>query len=285
VSALLSGALLNCAFLGILRVHQICVAAGVGERSADLLVFFGLLSMGLASVFIIQQADFKRMLAYSSVEHMGILALGVGLGGAGAFGALLHSVNHSLTKASLFLTAGLIMMAYRTREIDRVSGTLRVAPAAGVLWIAGFLSITGSPPFGTFLSEFTILKAALDEGRFVVAALYLLFLSLIFIGMANIVLRMAQGTPPEEQRGLRYSESLWMTLPPAVLAALVLLFGLFVPAPLSDLAKRASEYYEVHTPVEQTETGSAEADEHARAGNDFVANADELPASPARRTR
>ena len=96
VSALLSGALLNCAFLGILRIHQVCVAAGLASFSQNLLMTFGLLSMLIAAVFILGQTDFKRMLAYSSVEHMGILALGVGLGGAGVFGAVLHAVNHSL---------------------------------------------------------------------------------------------------------------------------------------------------------------------------------------------
>jgi hydrogenase-4 component F len=199
VSALLSGALLNCAFLGILRAHQLCIAAGEAEFSQGLLVVFGLISMGMATVFIIRQADFKRMLAYSSVEHMGILAIGVGLGGAGVFGSMLHAVNHSLTKAALFFVAGNILAAYRTKSIGDVSGVLRVLPVSGVLWIAGFLSITGSPPFGTFLSEFTILKAALDGGQNVVAALYLVFLSLIFVGMVNIVLRMAQGEGATEQ--------------------------------------------------------------------------------------
>ncbi len=104
VSALLSGALLNCAFLGILRAHQICTAAGIADFSSDLLVFFGLLSMVMAAIFIVGQGDYKRLLAYSSVEHMGILALGVGIGGGAAFGAMFHAVNHSLTKAGLFLT-------------------------------------------------------------------------------------------------------------------------------------------------------------------------------------
>jgi hydrogenase-4 component F len=93
VSALLSGALLNCAFVGLLRVNQICIAAGQGAFAGDLLILFGLISMGAAAVFMIGQTDYKRMLAYSSVEHVGILALGAGLGGAALFGAMLHAVE------------------------------------------------------------------------------------------------------------------------------------------------------------------------------------------------
>ena len=114
VSALLSGALLNCAFLTILRVHSLLSAAKLASFSSDLLVLFGLISMAVAAVFILGQSDFKRMLAYSSVEHMGILSLGIGIGGVATFGAMLHTVNHSLTKAMLFLAAGNILALYRT---------------------------------------------------------------------------------------------------------------------------------------------------------------------------
>jgi hydrogenase-4 component F len=228
VSALLSGALLNCAFLGILRLQQVCVAAGQGSFGQGLLVAFGLLSMAVAAVFIPRQADFKRMLAYSSVEHMGILALGVGLGGAASFGALLHAVNHSLTKAMLFLVAGNILTLYRSKSTGDVRGVLRALPVSGALWVLGFLAITGSPPFGPFLSEFTILRGALDLGRVGVAVAYLCLLAVIFVGMADVVLRMAQGLP---ETGVTppTSESVLAILPPAVLAAVVVLLGLYVP--------------------------------------------------------
>ena len=196
VSALLSGALLNCAFLTILRTHSLLSAAGLAVFSSDLLVLFGLISMAVAAVFILGQADFKRMLAYSSVEHMGILSLGIGIGGVATFGAMLHTVNHSLTKAMLFLAAGNILALYRTKSTTRVRGVLRTLPITGVLWLAGFLAIVGSPPFGPFLSELTILKGVLDAGRPVVAVAYLLALAIVFVGMATIFLRMAYGPPP-----------------------------------------------------------------------------------------
>jgi hydrogenase-4 component F len=238
ISALLSGALLNCAFLGILRAYQVVSAAGRIAFAQDLLIGFGLVSMGVAAVFIVGQADFKRLLAYSSVEHMGILALGVGLGGAGAFGAMLHAVNHSLTKGCLFLVAGNILAAYRTKAVAEVTGVAQVLPLSGVLWMAGFLAIAGSPPFGPFLSEFTILKAALDQDRPAVAAAYLGLLALVFIGMATLVLGMVQGTPARRDRAR--PEPLWATLPPALLCVLVLALGLYVPPALSSLLHEAA---------------------------------------------
>ena len=243
VSALLSGALLNCAFLGILRIHAVCVAAGQAEFSQDLLVLMGLASMAMAAVFILRQADYKRMLAYSSVEHMGILALGVGLGGAAGFGALLHAVNHSLTKAMLFLVAGNILAVYRTKQAAHVRGVLSVLPASGMLWLAGFFAIVGSPPFGLFLSELKVLQGAVAAERWALAALYLGLLVTIFIGMAAIVLRMAHGRPEQTATAPALAvprrESLSAVLPPMVLGAMVLVLGLYVPPQLTETIEAA----------------------------------------------
>lgn len=239
VSALLSGALLNCAFLGILRAHQVCVAAGFGDFTRELLTGFGLLSMAVAGIFIVGQADFKRMLAYSSVEHMGILALGTGLGKNGTFGMLLHAVNHSVTKAMLFLLAGNILGVFKTKQSATIHGMGHVIPWTSGLWIAGFLAITGSPPFGVFISEFTILKAALDQGRGAVAAIYLALLILIFIGMATIVLNMAQGEGTASREPLP-NETPAMIVPPALLGCVALLLGLYVPPVLSEMLSRAA---------------------------------------------
>jgi hydrogenase-4 component F len=198
-----------------------------------LLLFFGLLSMGVAAIFIVGQADYKRMLAYSSVEHMGILAVGAGLGGAGAFGTALHAINHSLTKAMLFLVAGNILATFGTKAIRDVRGVLRVVPWSGVLWLAGFLAITGTPPFGVFISEFTILKAALDLNRGWVAGIYLVLLAIIFVGMAGSVLVMTQGPVTGPVRPSPRREGWWSVMPPLVLCLLVLTLGLYIPPRLS----------------------------------------------------
>ncbi len=237
VSALLSGSLLNCAFLAILRSCQVTEAAGLASYSGGMLVFLGLVSLAIAALFILNTRDFKRMLAYSSVEHMGILALGTGLGGVARFGAMFHALNHSLIKATLFLVAGNLMHAYHTRTIARVRGVTRWMPASGALWLGGFLALSGSPPFGPFLSELIIFRGALQEGRFVVALLFALALAVVFVGMSRAVLGMAQGTPPERPP---QPERAWSVLPPLCLLTLALVLGIYLPAPLANLLHQAA---------------------------------------------
>ena len=219
VSALLSGALLNCAFLGILRAQQVVAAAGLGGWSRGMLLGLGLLSMAFAAAFILGQVDYKRMLAYSSVEHMGLLCVGVGLGGSATAGAMLHAVNHSLTKAMLFLVAGNILATYKTKSIPDVRGVLRVMPISGALWLLGLFAITGAPPFGPFVSEVIILNGAVEQGRLGVAAIYLLLLAVIFVGMATPMLKRVHGAAPAEVRtyGRREALGVWLAAPLASL--------------------------------------------------------------------
>lgn len=239
VSALLSGALLNCAFLGILRGHQVLCAAGMAPFSGELLVLFGLLSLATAAIFVVGQGDYKRLLAYSSIEHMGILALGVGIGGGAVFGAMLHAVNHSLTKGALFLLSGNILAVYHTRSCHDARGVSRALPVTAALWMAGFLAIVGSPPFGIFVSELTILKAMLAGNHVVAACFYLGLLAVIFIGMSVPVVRMVQGPlPPAVTRPGRES---WLSVaPPLALLSATLVFGLYLPAGLTDFLRRAA---------------------------------------------
>jgi len=225
VSALLSGALLNCAFLALLRVTQVMDAAALGDFARGLFLFFGLFSITLAMVFIMGQRDYKRLLAYSSVEHMGILSIGMGLGPGAAWAVVFHAVNHSLSKAGLFLAAGNILSRYRTKTIAEVSGLLRAMPVTGALWVAGLLAITGFPPFGTFLSEFAILREAVAQGRFALAGFFLLMLALIFMDMSGSFLAMAQGPAPA---GVAERENKGSFLPPAILLLAVLFLGLYM---------------------------------------------------------
>ncbi len=243
VSALLSGALLNCAFLGIFRGLQICISAGLGDFARGLLLGFGILSMLVAAIFLLRPIDFKRMLAYSSVEHMGILSVGIGLGGAGTSAALFHAVNHSLTKGMLFLVAGNIVAVYKTKSVNQVQGMLRRIPLSGILWVAGFLAITGSPPFGTFLSEFAILRASVVQGHVFIMVVYLILLALAFIGMAGAFLRMAQG-PCETLTPTHEKERALAIIPPAILGAGVLLLGLYVPPQLMAMFEQAARTLE-----------------------------------------
>ncbi|NCD32415.1 MAG: NADH dehydrogenase FAD-containing subunit [Spartobacteria bacterium] len=239
VSALLSGALLNCAFLGLLRTSSILHQAGLESFTSHLFLFFGLFSMMLAGWFIVHQADYKRLLAYSSIEHMGIQAVAAGAGGG--FGMLFHAVNHSLTKGLLFLAAGSILSAYGTKSTRDVKGLCRVMPVVGVLWIAGFLSICGVPPFGTFVSEFSIISQLAVSDKWISMGLMLLALGVIFVGMAKIVIFMVYGEPNPEIEVVRPTGFVrfFCTLPPVALCIMVLILGCWIPRPLEHLIKQA----------------------------------------------
>lgn len=238
VSALLSGALLNCAFLGLLRLQGLLSAAGLADFGREILLILGFLSMAAAALFIVAQKDFKRLLAYSSVENMGILAVGIGLGGGGDWGALYHAVNHSLVKAALFLTAGNILLFTQTKSVEDSRGLLRALPFSGILWMAGFLAIAGLPPFGSFLSELAILREAVSSGRYVAAAAFLAFLAAAFVGLALACTRMAQGAPLHPAPPVR--EGAVAVLPPLALLACAAVLGILVPGFLDSLMGKAA---------------------------------------------
>jgi hydrogenase-4 component F len=223
----------------VLRFYQICHAAGDAQFAREFLIFMGIFSMAVAAVFMVRQRDFKRMLAYSSVEHMGILVLGIGIGGLATFGALLHLVANGLTKGVMFLSAGNIHRAYDSKSTDDVTGAIRRLPLSGSLFLAGFLAITGSPPGAPFLSELTILSGAVGNGQFIVAGLFLLLLATVFIGMGATVLKVVQGAPSEQALATDYHDSFLTGAPILVFAGLVVMLGLYIPPPLERLLRDA----------------------------------------------
>jgi hydrogenase-4 component F len=235
VGAILAGGLTSCAFIAVLRLTQITAAAGEGAYANRLLVVMGLASMGVAGALMLGQRDLKRMLAYSSVEHMGILAIAAGLGGAATFAALLHLVNNALAKGAMFLSVANIHRAFGGKTTAEVQGALRRLPLSGTLFLLGFFAVTGSPPFGLFVSELLILKSAFAAQRWVVGVLFLSFLFLVFAGMGATSLAAVQGRPPLSARRSGYRDSFTTFAPALVLLSLVLLFGLHVPEPVRRL--------------------------------------------------
>ncbi len=236
VGAILSGAVISAPFLGILRAFQICSCAGLGDFCRELWLLMGLLSMGTAAVFIIRQRDFKRMLAYSSVEHMGILALGAGLGPLGLWAALLHLINNGLTKGLLFLSAGNIHRAFGGKTMEHAKGALKRAPISAALFLLGFFAIAGIPPFSPFISEFSILRAALGSNHLLIALSFIGLLSLIFIGMANTVLAVVYGVPPDDRHSSlpeKAERFPFMLAAPIIFLVLIIFLGLWIPHWLS----------------------------------------------------
>ena len=237
VSALLSAVLLNCAMYALLRFDAI-TARAIGEGfSHTLLLTFGALSIIVAGLLMVVQRDFKRLLAYSSIEHMGIVAIGVGLGGVlGTYGALLHAFNHSVAKSLLFFSAGSIREYFGTLRMERISGMARSLPWTSSALVVGSLAIVGLPPFGLFVSEFMILTEAFSRSRYAVAVVVLIALSVVFGAMLHHLQRMlggnAENLPP---RRAPVTEVALM----AACTACLLILGLRLPAGFADLLQGA----------------------------------------------
>lgn len=244
VGAVLAGGVTSCAFLAILRIYQICQAGSEAATSREIMIFAGLVSMAVAAAFLVRQRDFKRMLAYSSVEHMGILVLGVGIGGVAIYGALLHVLNNGLAKGVLFLSAGNIHRAFGSKATNQVNGAIRRVPVSGSLFLLGFFAITGTPPFGPFVSKFTILNAAVGSGNYVGAACMLAFLATAFIGMGAIVLNMVQGEAIARSNDTGWRDNFGACAPIAAFMACVVFLGVYIPAPLDQVLREAAQFVE-----------------------------------------
>lgn len=240
ISSLLSGVLLNVAFLGILRFKAVAdMAVGVGF-SQSLLIFFGMLSVVIAAFIILVQKNYKRLLAYSSIEHMGIIAVGFGFGGLAAQAALLHLLYHALAKSALFLSAGNIFLKYSSTKMANVRGIISKLPLTGVLFVIGFLAITGIPPFGIFFTEFSILAEGIREHP-VLVVLLLFSLALAFVGFLRHVAGMMFG---ESQKDLPPGEAgMWTIIPVLVLIIILIILSFVIPAPLASLIKSATSLY------------------------------------------
>src|SRR6266571_1192695 len=229
VSALLSGVLIKCALLGIIRFQTIAAAACGAAFPTEVLLVFGLTSVVVATPFILAQHDLKRLLGYHSVEHVGIIALGLGFGGLwGTYGALLHVVNHGITKALAFFAAGKAIARYGSRDMQVIRGLLSVAPIGATLLMLAALSLAGMPPFSIFVSEIMVLRAGIGHGHWVAIAIFLAMVVVIFAGLLHHVGAMAFGEPTAAAD--REAEARSPLLGMMLLAAIMILLGLTIPA-------------------------------------------------------
>ncbi|MBI2947726.1 MAG: Fe-S-binding domain-containing protein, partial [Verrucomicrobia bacterium] len=231
VGAMLAGGVTTVAFTAVLRVRAVVDAAGAGAVASRTLLVIGLFSTLVAALFLLSVRDFKRMLAYSSVEHMGILSLGAALGGVGLWAAFFHVWNNSMTKGALFLSAGNLRRAAGGRTIDEVSGMALITPRSAALFVAALFAVTACPPFGPFFSELLIVKSAFATGHGWAAAFFLGCLLLAFLGLTRVVFAIVYGRPRQAARGMdpRFRETLAVIVPPAVLLILALGLGLATP--------------------------------------------------------
>lgn len=263
VAALLSGGMTLGAFLGILRVFQICAAAGLATFAGDWLVIFGLLSIATAAVFVVGINDYRRLLAYTSVEHMGIMVLGIGLGAAGSYASMIHAMHNTLNKGVLFFIAGFLWRLYESNRVSDVRGALHHHPAVGILFLGGLCATCGLPPFGMFFSELGILFAAAAQGRWWVVAVFSITLCTVFVGVMTSMLPMVFGPPPDKPRQNLHPPGRWesvaMLAPAALLLFIAFLFGAFQPAPLRTALEQAA--HSLNPSFENADVSMAQATE------------------------
>ncbi len=238
-SALLSAALLNSAFFVILRVFNLLIIADCADYARIVMFVMGFLSLFVAAVFIYHINNYKRMLAYSSIENMGILIIGTALGGVGMFAAIIHLIGHSLIKASFFLTSGNILHIYGTKKIKKVTALLKTDNKTGWLWILSFLGITAFPPSVLFISEFLMIKSMFLQKHFVLALLFVLLLTIVLFGLAKAVIGMSYGEisqqKEEELKQKSVKLPISMYLPQIILLGIAFVLGVFIPFQLNEL--------------------------------------------------
>ena len=239
VSALLSGVLLKCSLLVIIR-FSIILSQGIGPQFPQLIfLIFGALSVTVSTLFMFVQRDIKRLLAYSSVENIGLIVLGLGIGGPlGILAALLHAINHSLVKSLLFCTSGNILMKYHTRDLNKMHGMLQAAPLTSVLLIIGGLALIGLPPFNIFISKFAIISAGMQGKTLWLMIVCLLFLAIAFAAFMRAISSSVFGELPE---GIAKGERDTAALAPlAILVILILALGLYLPPQIGLLLNQAT---------------------------------------------
>lgn len=246
IVALLSGILLNIAFLAILRFKIITDSVIGTDFTQNLFIAFGILSIILSSLIIYTQINYKRLMAYSSIEHAGIIMLGFGFGGIGIYAGLLQMMYHAFAKALLFLLSGNLFFTYNSDQIKNVKGVLKILPTTGILLILGFLAITGVPPFGTFLTELYIAMAGLKNYPIIVMIALIAFI-LVFIGFFRSVFSMAYGEPPINM--IKEKTNFWTILPLIGLAILLIVLSVYLPHFLQTLIQNASAF--IIKPYEQ----------------------------------
>jgi hydrogenase-4 component F len=239
LSAMMSGVLLAVALYAVVR-WKLVVSAAVGHGFADgLLVLHGVLSLAIAAFSLVVQRNYKRMLAYSSIEHTGLICVGLALGPAGSVAAMLHLANHTLAKSTMFFLAGRVLRRYRTTEIGRVSGLLRAMPWTGGLFLSGALALVGLPPFGLFVSEFALFRAGFAAGRPWLMGLVLLLLTIAFVGLIARVNRMLYGPLPAG--AVAGEDAPWRLVPLGLCIGALVVLGLTLPPPLASLLARIAE--------------------------------------------
>ena len=243
ISALLSATLLNSAFFVIVKVYKVMTIATVTDYARIMLLVMGFLSLFVTAVFVYHIKNYKRMLAYSSIENMGILAIGLALGGGAYYAVILHLIGHSLAKASFFLTSGNVLELFGTKRIKSINGLMKADNKTGWLWVASFLGICAFPTSVLFISEFLIIKEMLVKGNYMLCILFVLLLTIVLYGIGQVAIKMAYGKLSEEKAKLvlenKQKITALMYIPQAIMLIIVFILGVYIPPFLNNIITTA----------------------------------------------
>ena len=235
-ATLLGAAFINCAVYSIMRYDMLAERCLGHEFPSQLLMGFGLFSTLLAAPFVLVQRNFRRLLAYSSIDHAGIMVAAVGFGGKlGALGAVLHMLFHGVTKPLLFFTAGNVQHEFNSPYFRKVRGVVHRLPWTGGLFLVAAFAVTGVPPFSIFQSEFTTLSAALAADHGWAAAVLITGIVTIFVGFLVHMAKMNLGAPADPP--VRAAECPWRLGAMLLVATVVLALGVWLPRPLYSLVR------------------------------------------------
>jgi len=238
VSALLSGSLLAVSFYAVLRFYQVAAATLGSGFPRDALLAFGVASLLLAALYVFGQQDIKRLLAYSSVEHMGILAVGVSFGAPVALaGVLLHVLAHAAAKGNAFMGAGVLRAKFGTKQISAIRGGLDLLPWSGPLFLLAVFALSALPPSGIFRSEFQIVAGGLDSGSYAATAVLIIGVTVAFFGLSAAATSML--FTPARGTLVRGEPSTWMVVPMVAGVAVLFVLGVHPPGELTGLIARA----------------------------------------------
>jgi len=237
-SALLAAVQFNISIVAVLRVLQVFHGRETGFVPHELLIM-GCLSLTVAAVQVMATRNYKRLIAYACVSSSGVIAIGLSVGQAAAYGVLLYVVSAAFVKALLFLTAGRLRAVYGTNESGALAGVIRVLPFSGLLFAVGTFALLGFPPFGTFMAEMLILSGIVQAGNLVAFTLMCTMLTVIFVATGRSVFPMLWGEPERHRPPVR--ETVVTALPKLGFVLLLVLLGVYTPEPLARLLRAVAQ--------------------------------------------
>lgn len=237
--ALLASVLMNLGFAGIFRIYSVIANTQLHKWVNTIMIIAAILSVFVAAVYMMRVINIKRMFAYSGIEHMGIVMLGVAAGGAGYYAAILHVVLHAFVKSSLFFQYNQIFRVFRSKNINETGNYFNLNPAGAVVLLAGFISVSAMPPSGLFVSEFLVFKALFEGRHLVLLAVLLLLLTIIIFAFSKNIMKILFGPPLSADGSNVPVISPWESLPQYILLILAIWLGLAPPDIFVNLIKDA----------------------------------------------